>query len=145
VNDVTCSGRRYFGGLSDANARSTVDRPIPNSLATCRRGTPSATSRLINAQSSTEITHPICLSGLIFNRRYGLIFERRRQRVYPHHERLGFLSRGRDHWWEVPADGPTLSIAIEVIHDIREFGIPWLREQTKGDFAAPWLPRHAND
>lgn len=65
------------------------------------------------------------------------------QRLYPHHERLGFLSRGRDHWWKVPADGPTLSIAVEVIHDIREFGIPWLREQPKGNFVTPWLPRHA--
>ncbi len=24
------------------------------------------------------ITHPICLGGLLFNRRYGLLFERRR-------------------------------------------------------------------
>jgi hypothetical protein len=37
---------------------------------------PSATSRLINAQSSTEITHPICLGGLIFDRRHGLVFKR---------------------------------------------------------------------
>jgi hypothetical protein len=64
---------------SDANALSTVDRPIPSCLATCRLGTPSATSRLINAQSSTEITHPICLGGLVFARRYGLVFNRRRQ------------------------------------------------------------------
>lgn len=53
-NDVS------IGGRSDASALSTVDLPIPSCLATCRRGTPSATSRLINAQSSTEITHPIC-------------------------------------------------------------------------------------
>lgn len=39
----------------------------------------SATSRLINAQPSTEITHPICLGGLVFERRYGLNFERRGQ------------------------------------------------------------------
>ena len=77
-NDVGCGGRSYFGGRSDANARSTVARPIPKSRATCRCGTPSATSRRINAQSSTEITHPICLGGLVFDRRYGLIFERRR-------------------------------------------------------------------
>jgi hypothetical protein len=32
----------------------------------------------INAQSATEITHPICLGGLVFERRYGLIVERRR-------------------------------------------------------------------
>jgi hypothetical protein len=76
VNDVGTGGRSYFGGRSEANARSTVARPIPNCLATRRRGTPSATSRLINAQSSTEITHPICLGGLVFDRRYGLVFKR---------------------------------------------------------------------
>jgi hypothetical protein len=68
-NDVGCAARSYFGGRSDANALSTVDRPIPSCLATCRCGTPSATSRRINAQSSTEITHPICLGGLVFARR----------------------------------------------------------------------------
>ena len=79
VNAVATHGRSYFGGRSEANARSTVARPIPSCRATCRRGTPSATSRLINAQSSTEITHPICLGGLVFDRRYGLVFKRRRQ------------------------------------------------------------------
>jgi hypothetical protein len=79
VNAVGTARRPYFGGRSDATARSTVARPIPNCRATCRRGTPSATSRLINAQSSTEITHPICLGGLVFDRRYGLVFKRRRQ------------------------------------------------------------------
>lgn len=68
-NDVSCGGRSYLGGRSDAKALSTVDRPIPNCLATCRCGTPSATSRRINAQYSTEITHPICLGGLVFARR----------------------------------------------------------------------------
>ncbi len=63
--------------------------------------------------------------------------------LHSHRERLGFLSRGRDHWWEVPADGPTLKIAGEVIHDISEFGIPWLRAQTQADFTIPWLRRHA--
>ena len=29
VNDVGTAGRSYFGGRSDANARSTVDLPIP--------------------------------------------------------------------------------------------------------------------
>ncbi|WP_184509876.1 integrase core domain-containing protein, partial [Terracoccus luteus] len=33
------------------------------------------------AQSSTEITHPICLGGLVFDRRYGLVFKRRRHGV----------------------------------------------------------------
>ena len=33
-NDVGCVDRSYFGGRSDANALSTVDRPIPNCLAT---------------------------------------------------------------------------------------------------------------
>ena len=70
---------RTSAARSEATARSTVARPIPRSRATCRRGTPSATSRRINAQSSTEITHPICLGGLVFDRRYGLVFKRRRQ------------------------------------------------------------------
>ena len=73
-NDVAAGLRSYFGGPSDATARATVDRPIPSSRATCRCGTPSATSRRISAQSSTEITHPICLGGLVFDRRYGLSF-----------------------------------------------------------------------
>jgi len=73
VNDVGTAGRSYFGGPSEASARSTVALPIPNCCATRRRGTPSGTSRLINAQSSTEITHPICLGGLVFDRRYGLV------------------------------------------------------------------------
>ena len=73
VNDVSTAGRSYLGGPSEASARATVDRPMPKSRATWRCGTPSATSRRIRAQSSTEITHPICLSGLVFNRRYGLV------------------------------------------------------------------------
>lgn len=77
VNAVDTAGREYRGGESEATARATVARPTPRSLATCRCGTPSATSRRINAQSSTEITHPICPGGLRFDRRYGL--ERRRQ------------------------------------------------------------------
>ena len=78
ANAVGTTARSYFGGRSEASAWSTVARPIPNCRATCRRGTPSATSRLINAQSSTEITHPICLGGLVFDRRYCLVFKRRR-------------------------------------------------------------------
>lgn len=80
-SDVGTGFRSYFGGTSDATALATVDLPIPSCRATCRYGTPSATSRRISAQSSTEITHPICLGGLIFKRRYGLIFERCRQMV----------------------------------------------------------------
>ena len=34
VNDVDTVGRTYFGGPCDANARSTVDLPIPRSRAT---------------------------------------------------------------------------------------------------------------
>ena len=34
VNDVGTAGRSYFGGRSEANARSTVDLPIPRSRAT---------------------------------------------------------------------------------------------------------------
>jgi hypothetical protein len=83
VNDVGAAFRSYFGGRSDATAAATVARAIPNCLATCRCGIPSATSRLINAQSSTEITHPICLGGLDFERRYGLTFERRRHPAPP--------------------------------------------------------------
>ena len=78
VNDVGTAGRSYLGGPSDATARATVDRPTPKSRATWRCGTPSATSRRIKAQSSIEITHPICLGGLVFDRRYGLVFKRRR-------------------------------------------------------------------
>lgn len=78
VNEVGTGLRSYFGGRSEATARTTVALPIPRSRATCRRGTPSATNRRINAQSSTEIAHPICPGGLVFERRYGLIFERRR-------------------------------------------------------------------
>jgi hypothetical protein len=77
-NYVVTGLRSYFGGTCDATARATVDLPIHSCLATCRCGTPSATSRRISAQSSTEITQPICLDGLIFDWRYGLIFERRR-------------------------------------------------------------------
>src|SRR5690242_4173009 len=53
---------------------------MPRSRATWRCGTPSATSRRIRAQSSIEITHPICLGGLVFDRRYGLVFKRRRHK-----------------------------------------------------------------
>jgi transposase InsO family protein len=79
--DRPADARSYFGGRSDATARSSVARPIPNCRATCPHGTPSATSRRINTQSSTKITHPICLGGLVFDRRYGLAFKRRRQYV----------------------------------------------------------------
>jgi hypothetical protein len=34
ANDVGTAGRWYLGGLSEANARSTVDRPMPRSRAT---------------------------------------------------------------------------------------------------------------
>ena len=34
VNDVVTTGRSYLGGRSEANARSTVDRPMPRSRAT---------------------------------------------------------------------------------------------------------------
>lgn len=44
-------------------------------------------------------------------------------------KRLGVLSRGADHWWEVVPDEPTLKVADEVLQEIREFGIPWLRKQ----------------
>jgi hypothetical protein len=46
----------------------------------CSHEAAAVRSRLINAQSSTEITHPICLGGLVFGRRYGLVFKRRRVR-----------------------------------------------------------------
>lgn len=66
VNDVATAGRSYFGGLSEANARATVDLPTPDSRATCRCGTPYATSRRINAHSFTAVTHPICLGGDLY-------------------------------------------------------------------------------
>ena len=34
VNAVGTAGRSYFGGRSEANARSTVDLPTPRSRAT---------------------------------------------------------------------------------------------------------------
>ena len=34
LNAVGTAARSYFGGRSQANARSTVDRPIPRSRAT---------------------------------------------------------------------------------------------------------------
>lgn len=77
-NYVGTPGRWYTGGWSETTARSTVARPTPKSRATCRFGTPSATSRLINAQSSTVITDPVCPGGVVFDRSYGPIFERRR-------------------------------------------------------------------
>ena len=94
VNEVSTGGRSYFGGRSEANARATVDLPTPKSRATRRCGTPSATSRRINAQSSTEITHPICLGGVIFERRYGLVFERRRHTQLAPDVRARSLTRG---------------------------------------------------
>jgi hypothetical protein len=57
--------------------RSTVALAMPNCRATLRRGTPSGTSRLINAQSSIEITHPISLGGLVSTVAMAY-FERRR-------------------------------------------------------------------
>ena len=66
-NDLATASRAYVGSRSEATARSTVARPhIP---ATCRFGTQPATSRLIKAQSSIEITHPLCPGGLVFERR----------------------------------------------------------------------------
>ncbi|MCL8026980.1 hypothetical protein, partial [Nocardioides bruguierae] len=44
-------------------------------------GTPSATSLRIRAQSSIEITHPICLGGPVFDRRSGPRLERRRHGI----------------------------------------------------------------
>jgi hypothetical protein len=92
VNDVDPDRRWYFGGPQDATARATVDRPMPRSRATRRCGTPSATNRRINAQSSTEITHPICLGGLVFHRRYGLVFKRRRHSLYKRPLAVFYLS-----------------------------------------------------
>jgi hypothetical protein len=71
--------RAYFGGTRDATARATVNLPTPSCRATCRCGTPPATSRRISAQPATETTQPICLGSLIFNWHYGLLFKRRRQ------------------------------------------------------------------
>lgn len=101
VNAVGTAGRSYFGGRSEASTRSTVDLPIHRSRATRRCGTPSATSRRIKAQSSTEITHPICLGGHVFARRYGLDFTRRRHQPSPiamcYGRQLRYVERaGRD-------------------------------------------------
>ena len=80
VNAVGTAGPLVLRRAVAANARATVSRAIPRSRAICRCGnTLAAVSRRINAQSSTVITHPICLGGLVFDRRYGLVFKRRRQ------------------------------------------------------------------
>ena len=50
------AGRQVHGGDVDATAFTTVVREIPNRSAICFFGTPSAASRLINAQSSKVIT-----------------------------------------------------------------------------------------
>jgi hypothetical protein len=47
-NDVGAGLRSYLGGAADVTALATVDLPIPSCLATCRCGTPSATSRRIS-------------------------------------------------------------------------------------------------
>ena len=57
VNPVATAGREYFGGRSEANARSTVTREIPNLRAISLLLKPSLRCRaLISAQSSIEIT-----------------------------------------------------------------------------------------
>jgi hypothetical protein len=48
----------------EATAAADAGLVVPDQPV-CRRGTPSATSRLINAQSCAEITHLICLGGLV--------------------------------------------------------------------------------
>jgi hypothetical protein len=48
----------------------------PMQIAATPQRSPSA--RMAVAQSSTVITHPICLGGLVFDRRYGPVFKRRR-------------------------------------------------------------------
>ncbi|GAA4045621.1 hypothetical protein GCM10022282_02430 [Agromyces indicus] len=57
MNEVDTAGfRSYRGGASDAAAFTTVVREIPNRSAMRAFGTPSFTSRRINAQSSKVIT-----------------------------------------------------------------------------------------
>ena len=57
VNDVEADDlRSYRGGASDAAAFTTVVREIPKRSAIRAFGTPSFTSRRINAQSSKVIT-----------------------------------------------------------------------------------------
>jgi len=58
--ELVTAGRSYLGGRSAANADATVARAIPNCLAIARCDNPSPRcNRLIKAQSSNEITHPI--------------------------------------------------------------------------------------
>jgi hypothetical protein len=77
VNDVGCAGSSYFGGRPGANALSTADRPIPQLPCDLplRNHPRRAADR---CPVSTEIIHSSCLRGLVFARRYGLTFERRR-------------------------------------------------------------------
>jgi hypothetical protein len=59
-------GRRYLGGLPDANAFATVFLEIPNRLAIPACDSPSDTcSRRISAQSSTLITPKPSYSGVL--------------------------------------------------------------------------------
>ena len=77
MNDVDAGRRSYLGGDSDATALITVVRRYPAAERPARFGTPSAASRLISAQSSKVIT-PNRLGASLFERHYGLVFDRRR-------------------------------------------------------------------
>ena len=42
-------------------------------------------------------------------------------------ERLGFLSRGNDHWWDVDVEAglATSEVATDVLGDIENYALPW--------------------
>src|SRR3954453_11605214 len=76
------AGRRYLGGLSDANALATVFLEIPSRLAIAACDSRSDTcSRRISAQSSTLITpQAVVLRGAQLSPvDYGPVFTRRPQ------------------------------------------------------------------
>lgn len=71
---------------------STYRSPDPARPAAA---TPSATIRRIKAQSSAEITHPICLGGLVFDRRSGLVSSVVDTRRFSPARRMGRLGVAR--------------------------------------------------
>jgi hypothetical protein len=46
--------------------------------------------------------------------------------------RIGTLTpEGADKWWRIHAEVDQAEVTAEVLHDVREFALPWLREQVR--------------
>ena len=41
--------------------------------------------------------------------------------------RVGVLATGNDRWWSVAAGAPTQSITTEVLQDVTDYALPWIR------------------